>query len=220
MHALRHRGSSPLTRGKPRRNDARPSASRLIPAHAGKTGTTSCIRFSTWAHPRSRGENGWVCPWRWSRLGSSPLTRGKRWEQDRRNDPVGLIPAHAGKTFGGSGKDDEHGAHPRSRGENEAARQPHGWETGSSPLTRGKRSSSAGTSSTAGLIPAHAGKTRRRFRRSYVMGAHPRSRGENGLGRPGLVWDGGSSPLTRGKPVTPGGESVKEGLIPAHAGKT
>ena len=52
------------------------------------------------------------------------------------------------------------------------------------------------------------------------MGAHPRSRGENGLGRPGLVWDGGSSPLTRGKPVTPGGESVKEGLIPAHAGKT
>ena len=29
----------------------------------------------------------------------------------------------------------------------------------------------------------------------------------------------GSSPLTRGKPVTPGGESVEEGLIPAHAGK-
>ena len=192
----------------------------LIPAHAGKTPTGRQSTGGPGAHPRSRGENN---PYPFKvvyRSGSSPLTRGKRWEQDRRNDPVGLIPAHAGKTFGGSGKDDEHGAHPRSRGENEAARQPHGWETGSSPLTRGKRSSSAGTSSTAGLIPAHAGKTRRRFRRSYVMGAHPRSRGENGLGRPGLVWDGGSSPLTRGKPVTPGGESVKEGLIPAHAGKT
>ena len=50
--------------------------------------------------------------------------------------------------------------------------------------------------------------------------AHPRSRGENGLGWPGLAWDGGSSPLTRGKRAGLRGASWGRGLIPAHAGKT
>ena len=52
------------------------------------------------------------------------------------------------------------------------------------------------------------------------MGAHPRSRGENGLGRPGLVWDGGSSPLTRGKHRGRARGANRPGRIPAHAGKT
>ena len=51
------RGSSPLTRGKPPRSLPANPASRLIPAHAGKT----CVRVDmggrVWAHPRSRGEN-------------------------------------------------------------------------------------------------------------------------------------------------------------------
>ena len=50
------------------------------------------------AHPRSRGENveggyGDMDAW-----GSSPLTRGKRGVQERRQAIGRLIPAHAGKT--------------------------------------------------------------------------------------------------------------------------
>ena len=73
-------------------------------------------------------------------------------------------------------------------------------ETGSSPLTRGKQQVDVAEADVLGLIPAHAGKTRR-FRRSYVMGF-------------------GSSPLTRGKPIMAKNKIEIPGLIPAHAGKT
>ncbi len=50
-------GSSPLTRGKREDRSPRLDVERLIPAHAGKTGTSTCIRGAATAHPRSRGEN-------------------------------------------------------------------------------------------------------------------------------------------------------------------
>ena len=70
------------------------------------------------------------------------------------------------------------------------------------------------------LIPTHAGKTLA-GRRSHDRGpAHPRSRGENGQKIHGPIGEGGSSPLTRGKPVAVFVDAVPRGLIPAHAGKT
>ena len=70
-------GSSPLTRGKPRRDRRDPDPRRLIPAHAGKTAGELGAGIVGAAHPRSRGENiERSC--RAGRLrGSSPLTRGK-----------------------------------------------------------------------------------------------------------------------------------------------
>ena len=50
--------------------------------------------------------------------------------------------------------------------------------------------------------------------------AHPRSRGENGGVLGELEAHGGSSPLTRGKPLVQARRIREEGLIPAHAGKT
>ena len=50
--------------------------------------------------------------------------------------------------------------------------------------------------------------------------AHPRSRGENGGAARRIDSDGGSSPLTRGKPGHIRGSRCCAGLIPAHAGKT
>ena len=71
-----------------------------------------------------------------------------------------------------------------------------------------------------GLIPAHAGKTGYRSRHDVHGRAHPRSRGENVP----ASWDDplacGSSPLTRGKLVSPSLSCRGLGLIPAHAGKT
>ena len=79
---------------------------------------------------------------------------------------------------------------------------------------------SSWASSNAGLIPAHAGKTRRARRPPSIREAHPRSRGENIEGAAHLLEAEGSSPLTRGKPADRARRLAVAGLIPAHAGKT
>ena len=91
---------------------------------------------------------------------------------------------------------------------------------GSSPLTRGKLTSLDLREVSLGLIPAHAGKTLGRSRRSFPRRAHPRSRGENLPATGALRGEVGSSPLTRGKPSASSSTDGGRGLIPAHAGKT
>ncbi len=193
-------GSSPLTRGKREGQGVLRVVQRLIPAHAGKTRSRLCLTPSSRAHPRSRGENSPSRPWTTPGRGSSPLTRGKPGAGRARRSPVRLIPAHAGKTPRPSVTAVRKRAHPRSRGENTPIRFDRDCKNGSSPLTRGKPLMVVTMSASAGLIPAHAGKTSpgRRSRRDYR--AHPRSRGENaGLPVTCSRWRG-SSPLTRGKP--------------------
>ena len=92
--------------------------------------------------------------------------------------------------------------------------------TGSSPLTRGKRREGRHGLFARGLIPAHAGKTPAFSWASPGLWAHPRSRGENWRGRRWRCRRWGSSPLTRGKPVSRRVMTSPRGLIPAHAGKT
>ena len=91
---------------------------------------------------------------------------------------------------------------------------------GSSPLTRGKPHRRVPDRTRPGLIPAHAGKTRRDARTHAPHEAHPRSRGENRFVRDLRVHPCGSSPLTRGKPRADYRRLSGRGLIPAHAGKT
>ena len=71
-------GSSPLTRGKLRIGTVSWIGPRLIPAHAGKTPRRRGVHRVRPAHPRSRGENARRAPPPFMKLGSSPLTRGKR----------------------------------------------------------------------------------------------------------------------------------------------
>ncbi len=132
-------GSSPLTRGKPRRGERPRARQGLIPAHAGKTPPRTGATRPTRAHPRSRGENVGGDPQELPNLGSSPLTRGK---------PRPRHPEHVPGV-----------AHPRSRGENAAWLDDLGVPPGSSPLTRGKPVDQQAARRTNGLIPAHAGKT-------------------------------------------------------------
>ena len=111
-------GSSPLTRGKRMDLNDHGYRTRLIPAHAGKTGRRGRPRSRAGAHPRSRGENVTVSEG-WEKLeGSSPLTRGKRGVEPFLDQGCGLIPAHAGKTQTRAAGRSTRRAHPRSRGEN------------------------------------------------------------------------------------------------------
>ena len=217
---LRAIGSSPLTRGKPCRGWPQTARLGLIPAHAGKTRRRVSRRRSGRAHPRSRGENTYAGEDRNLALRSSPLTRGKRQRRPRRRPMSRLIPAHAGKTVGAAHECRYGGAHPRSRGENVSTRFPSASSPGSSPLTRGKRGAARVADAAHGLIPAHAGKTRRRVSRPRSGRAHPRSRGENRAFDVLAVGRMGSSPLTRGKRTGMITSSDAARLIPAHAGKT
>ena len=131
-----------------------------------------------------------------------------------------LIPAHAGKTDYPTRRLRRRRAHPRSRGENGRHSMPMLRMLGSSPLTRGKPGLMVGRTQRLGLIPAHAGKTRRLASPTGGRQAHPRSRGENLRHLATEFALLGSSPLTRGKPVAFGRVDAREGLIPAHAGKT
>ena len=172
----------------------------LIPAHAGKTPTRGREVHPHEAHPRSRGENH--------------RARGQDCPQAR------LIPAHAGKTRRWGPPRWAGGAHPRSRGENLPEAEKFERWVGSSPLTRGKQRRWRVKAVRVGLIPAHAGKTDVFYCESVVVGAHPRSRGENYGDSPEELAYRGSSPLTRGKLLDEvlGFEDCR--LIPAHAGKT
>ena len=74
---------------------------------------------------------------------------------------TGLIPAHAGNTYGCCGLKPLRWAHPRACGEHAViyAYNNIGW--GSSPRMRGTLACSVSHYLTARLIPAHAGNTPR-----------------------------------------------------------
>ena len=152
-------GSSPLTRGKRGGVCGDVAPARLIPAHAGKTLFNADRHCLSPAHPRSRGENNPDCPRGGHYAGSSPLTRGKPPRSPRSAQHARLIPAHAGKTKLNATLGQPAAAHPRSRGENPRFLEIPGKGHGSSPLTRGKQSSTASHPRRSRLIPAHAGKT-------------------------------------------------------------
>ena len=181
-------GSSPLTRGKPPVVGETCRCDGLIPAHAGKTSSTSWATSWTWAHPRSRGENLLHDRVSAAGGGSSPLTRGKPTRGIAPGSSPGLIPAHAGKTGRRPASRPRCGAHPRSRGENCGDHDAAHVLAGSSPLTRGKPRRMGPAPRPRGLIPAHAGKTSSPSRDRLARAAHPRSRGENrpGRARPGV----------------------------------
>ena len=120
-------GSSPLTRRKPFDKGSDYNLERLIPAHAGKTCQLTPGSTRVTAHPRSRGENAHPRSRGENKRsitrlnlheGSSPLTRGKRFQLSPRRWLSRLIPAHAGKTRRGTPTTRSRPAHPRSRGEN------------------------------------------------------------------------------------------------------
>ena len=152
--------------------------------------------------------------------GSSPLTRGKPGRGGADDASHRLIPAHAGKTPVHSRWCAVGEAHPRSRGENDGSVSMSVEPVGSSPLTRGKLEDDTELDGPRRLIPAHAGKTLFADGVHITVPAHPRSRGENVDGDEVVVYECGSSPLTRGKPGGGFAGVVCCRLIPAHAGKT
>ena len=133
---------------------------------------------------------------------------------------AGIIPAHAGNTRASASTTRAPRDHPRACGEHSPLLCLLLCGTGSSPRMRGTLTSGCGVSIRIGIIPAHAGNTRRCVRLLDVCRDHPRACGEHWLVVRRVERQVGSSPRMRGTLAANSVTTEKLGIIPAHAGNT
>ena len=191
-------GSSPLARGTLIFQYDRVSDFGIIPACAGNTWGGACGGSCLGDHPRLRGEHGIIQRVHNGRRGSSPLARGTPPIRVMKSPDGGIIPACAGNTTHLPILRDMAEDHPRLRGEHKSSVVGNLPDVGSSPLARGTRPWFQGHGGRKGIIPACAGNTCRRSRRTRTPTDHPRLRGEHLVGSSGCAATTGSSPLARG----------------------
>ena len=152
------RGSSPYTRGTPKRRrrvrtcpTVHPrirgeravvgrlggGLSRLIPAYAGNAAPTALRVSGASVHPRIRGERVVYQNKLWDINGSSPHTRGTLYHTVLRYAGTRFIPAYAGNAVLHVPRHPCTAVHPRIRGERSIGRPSRALLDGSSPHTRG-----------------------------------------------------------------------------------
>ena len=171
-------------------------------------------------HPRIRGEHNPHLDTAKGSGGSSPHTRGARGFGVEIPAASRIIPAYAGSTAAAPPAPTTSRDHPRIRGEHprvEAARQ---RENGSSPHTRGARRRTGPGRLARRIIPAYAGSTNGLVVFSLDPQDHPRIRGEHYLPKEADIFEGGSSPHTRGALPRGGDPDLRRRIIPAYAGST
>ena len=234
-------GSSPHTRGARHVRASADRAPRIIPAYAGSTYRLASRAPVSPDHPRIRGEHvrlgrqcgdpGRIIP---AYAGSTssihtkgdvkrdhPRIRGEHSERPgRRARPHGSSPHTRGARRRRPHPDEHRVDHPRIRGEHRVHRQVHGARRGSSPHTRGAHHGVRTDDRSRGIIPAYAGSTPSGMRRRGISRDHPRIRGEHSSRSSANSPASGSSPHTRGAPLS-GFLSLARGrIIPAYAGST
>ena len=165
----------PVKAGFTGESDKFRSPSALARANAGFEAMAPCYG---WRSPHTRGalSPGPASP---RGGGSSPHTRGARVQHQPVKAQPRIIPAYAGSTTGRTAGEHRHRDHPRIRGEHPD--EPHwiGTFAGSSPHTRGAHDRRSPPNPHQRIIPAYAGSTRPRKRRTPRRGDHPRIRGEH-----------------------------------------
>ena len=139
---------------------------RIIPAHAGNTHRIRWFCVGCEDHPRSCGEYIKIHVSIPRFRGSSPLMRGILYRFVINVFRLGIIPAHAGNTHLQTNQPIFHKDHPRSCGEYLFNFSYLNNAKGSSPLMRGIHFHPFFHSSSARIIPAHAGNTERYASRS------------------------------------------------------
>ena len=119
-------------------------------------------------------------------------------ERERARASLRIIPARAGFTPAPTATPPQDEDHPRSRGVYRSPDLTADTKDGSSPLARGLLGEVLTIKDIIGIIPARAGFTYSRRRRTRVRKDHPRSRGVYELSHLVCSDFEGSSPLARG----------------------
>ncbi len=136
-----------------------------------------------------------------------------------RENPIGSIPAHAGKPAITAREVARLGVYPRPCGETVWRPIEHVLHQGLSPPMRGNHFSNESLYIVTRSIPAHAGKPPRRSGQARRGRVYPRPCGETNIQRDVPIGGGGLSPPMRGnRRATAPGRWWRRS-IPAHAGK-
>ena len=196
------------------------SLAGIIPAHAGLTPQARPYPHSKRDHPRACGAHPYRNHGVLECQGSSPRMRGSLFTLVYDGTRTGIIPAHAGLTFHDLHVSCSSRDHPRACGAHMPFTQDILSAAGSSPRMRGSLFGSLCKHILKGIIPAHAGLTRKKKALKYGDRDHPRACGAHDDFALHCNTESGSSPRMRGSPGMPEDENEKGGIIPAHAGLT
>jgi len=155
---------------------------RLIPAFAGTTCHHARHARTRTVHPRVRGDHAN--------------------HEHARAYSVRFIPAFAGTTRMPTSAQRRVSVHPRVRGDHRGAPNRKRTTLGSSPRSRGPLSPGTFTSPAQRFIPAFAGTTRPVLAWYVQTSVHPRVRGDHAVRADVRFMADGSSPRSRGPPLS------------------
>ena len=133
--------------------------------------------------------------------------------------PIGITPAYAGKSIGGSDANKCPRDHPRVCGEKPGCITGSSGSPGSPPRMRGKAVKILQLPAVDRITPAYAGKSPRALTRRIMTGDHPRVCGEKLRLTAKETPCRGSPPRMRGKAALSASAAGSEGITPAYAGK-
>ena len=177
--AIQACGSSPRMRGKLGVGLEMVFGVRIIPAHAGQTSRSACLKWAASDHPRACGANPEHVSFTQFTVGSSPRMRGKPVGEPFPCVAVRIIPAHAGQTCDLLTGSCRHTDHPRACGANTSRPRCNAIMHGSSPRMRGKLRVRVERRAVFRIIPAHAGQTISSSVYGRRSADHPRACGAN-----------------------------------------
>ena len=198
--ANRCQGSPPPTRGTRKGTDYRLLCNGITPAYAGNTQAKSYPPPVPQDHPRLRGEHSFHNQIRLPYLGSPPPTRGTLYYCSVIYILRRITPAYAGNTLIVEYITHAARDHPRLRGEHFNDSPLKFVREGSPPPTRGTHKNRYEVKTLKGITPAYAGNTVIGNTYIFVVGDHPRLRGEHCRHIVKIVSAVGSPPPTRGTP--------------------
>ncbi len=171
-------GSSPRMRGTGTPPERGSKQYGIIPAHAGNS-KALVLRFSQGRdHPRACGEQTSYHLYSVLFWGSSPRMRGTEDKIQGVHQPEGIIPAHAGNRWSLVHTTSHARDHPRACGEQPIALRLSTAGLGSSPRMRGTEDTKMLYWQGTGIIPAHAGNSRKGKAALWDCRDHPRACGE------------------------------------------
>ena len=152
--------------------------------------------------------------------GSPPLTWGRLHDFSLPFLVLWFTPTHVGKTSIRDMRFRDLVVHPHSRGEDVVPGIFRGGESGSPPLTWGRRYHFLVDIRLCWFTPTHVGKTRARARLCLPAMVHPHSRGEDFTRQNRIFWCNGSPPRTWGRHFTVTKLTKRPWFTPTHVGKT
>ena len=170
-------GASPRARGNRVNTRLAPSTAGCIPASAGESPANDDSKSIDRVHPRERGGISAGVYHSLFPLGASPRARGNRPHRPAAVVWLGCIPASAGESCRGTGRDARRRVHPRERGGIRTNTTTMAPRRGASPRARGNPACGAHVGGHRGCIPASAGESSPRVAMPTARRVHPRERG-------------------------------------------